>query len=381
MPWTLRDLARNRNDAILRSNGASTKLLGAPASAIEGSGLFTRILVGDRPAYLKAVGDAARGSATAVAQFRVKREDDNDGHELIWVEMRVHGVRLSDDLTCAAIAVTRDISAHRRYAEERDALRRDAVNANDARLNSCHREPRVAHPVECHHRLCRNFDGTRQPGSARTPRELRRDHSSIRRAHARRRQHAPRSLRHRGGTLQGSHSNRLRYRPLSTIAARSSHCEPNRRHRAEHRSAGRIPEIIADRRACRQMLLNLLSNAVKFTPRGGAIRVEVQRQGDAVSISVHDTGIGVEEEDLALLGMRFYRGRGRSRPRKREADSVFRWCAGWSRCIAAASASALLPVTEQWCGSRCPSMVSGTTQRLLKPRHRPQLSPWRLHPI
>ena len=78
-----------------------------------------------------------------------------------------------------------------------------------------------------------------------------------------------------------------------------------------------MPEIIADRRACRQMLLNLLSNAVKFTPRGGEIRVELQRQGDAVSISVHDTGIGVEEEDLARLGMRFYRGRGRSRPEEK----------------------------------------------------------------
>ncbi len=78
-----------------------------------------------------------------------------------------------------------------------------------------------------------------------------------------------------------------------------------------------LPEIIADRRACRQMLLNLLSNAVKFTPHGGEVRVEARRDGECVALSVHDTGIGVAQEDLARLGVPFYRGAARSRPEEK----------------------------------------------------------------
>src|SRR5690606_33963313 len=34
-----------------------------------------------------------------------------------------------------------------------------------------------------------------------------------------------------------------------------------------------LPQLRADRRAVKQVLLNLLSNAVKFTPRGGSVRI------------------------------------------------------------------------------------------------------------
>ena len=57
----------------------------------------------------------------------------------------------------------------------------------------------------------------------------------------------------------------------------------------------------------RQMVLNLLSNAVKFTPEGGEITVGawVGAEGTAragwLGVTVADTGIGIEAEDLALV--------------------------------------------------------------------------------
>jgi two-component system cell cycle sensor histidine kinase PleC len=67
-----------------------------------------------------------------------------------------------------------------------------------------------------------------------------------------------------------------------------------------------LPEVEADFRAIKQVLLNLLSNAVKFTPRGGAIRVFARAGKDAsgedrVQVGVQDTGIGISREDLARL--------------------------------------------------------------------------------
>ena len=60
-----------------------------------------------------------------------------------------------------------------------------------------------------------------------------------------------------------------------------------------------IPALYADRRAVRQILLNLLSNAIKFTPLHGSIRIaaRLNEQG-GITLSVADSGIGIEEDDL-----------------------------------------------------------------------------------
>jgi two-component system, cell cycle sensor histidine kinase DivJ len=71
-----------------------------------------------------------------------------------------------------------------------------------------------------------------------------------------------------------------------------------------------LPEITADKRAMRQIMLNLLSNAVKFTPAGGSITTHVRYENDAFVISIADTGIGIADSDMAHLGEAFYQARG-----------------------------------------------------------------------
>jgi cell cycle sensor histidine kinase DivJ len=74
-----------------------------------------------------------------------------------------------------------------------------------------------------------------------------------------------------------------------------------------------LGEIVADRRACRQILINLLSNAVKFTPRGGAVKLRLQADGDQAIIAVADDGVGVAPCDLARLGDPFFQARASDR--------------------------------------------------------------------
>ena len=69
--------------------------------------------------------------------------------------------------------------------------------------------------------------------------------------------------------------------------------------------SGELPEIVADRRACKQILINLLSNAVKFTDKGGSVQLGARLDGDAVALFVRDTGIGIAEKDLPRLGTPF----------------------------------------------------------------------------
>jgi len=66
-----------------------------------------------------------------------------------------------------------------------------------------------------------------------------------------------------------------------------------------------LPEVLADRRACRQIVLNLVSNAVKFSHTGGAVVVSAQASLDGVTIAVSDTGIGIAAEDIPRLGTPF----------------------------------------------------------------------------
>src|SRR5690606_4997349 len=63
--------------------------------------------------------------------------------------------------------------------------------------------------------------------------------------------------------------------------------------------------IVADPRACRQILLNLLANALKFTPQG-EVAVRLASRGAQVALVVSDTGIGIAECDLPQLGKPFF---------------------------------------------------------------------------
>ncbi len=65
--------------------------------------------------------------------------------------------------------------------------------------------------------------------------------------------------------------------------------------------AQRLPNIVADERSLRQIVLNLLSNAVKFNEAGGQVIVStaLTDAGHAV-IRIRDTGIGMSDSELQV---------------------------------------------------------------------------------
>jgi signal transduction histidine kinase len=60
------------------------------------------------------------------------------------------------------------------------------------------------------------------------------------------------------------------------------------------------PTIETDKTKVKQILLNLVSNAVKFTNRG-EVRVTAQCGGRAVLLEVHDTGVGIKQEEIEAI--------------------------------------------------------------------------------
>jgi signal transduction histidine kinase len=66
-----------------------------------------------------------------------------------------------------------------------------------------------------------------------------------------------------------------------------------------------LPSLRQDPVKFQQILSNLLSNAIKFTPEGGRVVLKATADGDAVVVTVVDTGVGIAPEDQELVFERF----------------------------------------------------------------------------
>jgi cell cycle sensor histidine kinase DivJ len=89
-------------------------------------------------------------------------------------------------------------------------------------------------------------------------------------------------------------------------------CVPLIRPRAQEREIvlkAALPDhpvpVIADARACKQILLNLLSNAVKFSHANDTVTVSLADFGERVQMSVKDEGIGIPADVLERIGQPF----------------------------------------------------------------------------
>lgn len=65
-----------------------------------------------------------------------------------------------------------------------------------------------------------------------------------------------------------------------------------------------------DLKWCTEAMFNILDNAVKYTPKGGAITIDVKAYEMFIRIDISDTGIGIPKNELAQIFGRFWRGAG-----------------------------------------------------------------------
>ena len=72
----------------------------------------------------------------------------------------------------------------------------------------------------------------------------------------------------------------------------------------------KLPLIEADRSEMEQLFTNLVSNAMKYNVKNGKVTVRAVPEPHYLSISVSDTGIGMEEECLSCIFDEFYRVQG-----------------------------------------------------------------------
>ena len=312
-------LAENATDMITRHDDkgrvifaslAAQQLIGEPVYKIAGDGLFEHVHVADRPAYMTALSRSLANNEPIAVEFRIRRAGPAEMARYIWVEMRCRPLQGVEDEGLdrpGIVAVTRDISDGKAQEAELVRTRDEAESASRAKTqflaNMSHelRTPLNA-VIGFSEILNRELFGTL--GEARYRDYARLIHES-----------GEHLLNVVNDILDMSKIEAGKFRIVKEpfdVAPLVKSCCDIMRHTAEQRSlslimdvALGIPELPADKRACKQMLLNVISNAIKFTDPGGWVRVSARAAGDNVEFVVSDNGIGIAEQDLPKLGSPF----------------------------------------------------------------------------
>ena len=292
-------------------------LLGAAPGQIVGRAFFDLVNVADRPAFLKLLGDAIhvggpqRGTVRLrAASFDHDRASSGEPRH-VTVEVRAHATGGE------IVAVLRDVTDMRRREAEIDEAQRSidtALRAKDHFLANMSHELRT--PLNAIIGFSEML-GSRTMAPSDPAKQ--REYAGIIHQSGQHLLSVVNSILDMSKIQSGTFA--LIPEPFAVRPLAEQCCDvvrlqaQNGRVEIVRDIPADLEEIVADRRACRQILTNLLSNAVKFTPEGGRVTLRVRPEGTALRVVVADTGIGIGGTDLARLGDPFFQaGSSLSRP-------------------------------------------------------------------
>ena len=280
--------------ACTYASSAARTLLGVAPSELIGQGLFQRVHVADRPAFLRAITDAGARREPANVTVRLRDETiiadlapgprrDLAESRFIWADLRAHPAICEhprEDRT-EVVAVMRDVTELKAREEELECARIGAEEADRSKsrflATVSHEYARIIHASGAHLLdMVNSFLDASRIESGRFELKVERfDLAELVRSAC---------------AIVDVKSAESGVR-LSTVAPMEG------------------VTFEGDQRACRQIVINLVSNAVKFTPRGGRVKVQLRRVGSLIELTVDDTGIGIAASDLARLGDPFFQAK------------------------------------------------------------------------
>lgn len=320
----------SRNGSIQFISPAAEGLLGTAAALLLDHGLFDRVHVADRPAYLTALSEAARSGEERSVEFRIRRDvmrghDQRGSSEFIWIEMRCRSIETSASVSSGTevVSVMRDVTE--RKTQER-ALELAHMEAERAGASKSRFLATMSHELRTPLNAIIGFSEM-----------IVREKDMM--IDAARRQEYAKLINESGlhllavvnGILDMSkmESGSFEISPepfvpreslvsccnLMVLKARENGIE------VVTRAPQDLPQITGDPRAFKQMILNLLSNAIKFSEQGGKVIVAASVEGPRLVVRVTDSGIGIGAEDLKRIGDPFFQA-GKTYQRRHEGTGL-----------------------------------------------------------
>lgn len=315
----------SRNGAIQFISPAAEALLGTPVALLLEHGLFDRVHVADRPAYLTALSEAARSGDERSVEFRVRRDQDRaQATEFVWIEMRCRPIdATSRSLGVEVVAVMRDVTERKTQEQALELAHMEAERAGASKSRFL---ATMSHELRTPLNAIIGFSEM-----IVREKEMMLD--------AARRQEYAQLINDSGlhllsvvnGILDMSkmESGNFEILPelfapresligccnLMVLKARDGGID------IVTRASADLPQITGDPRAFKQMILNLLSNAIKFSERGGTVTVTAAVEGKRLLVRVTDNGVGISAEDLKRIGDPFFQA-GKTYQRRHEGTGL-----------------------------------------------------------
>ena len=309
-------ISRHRpNGTVQFISPAAEALVGVQPQRLLGHGLFDRVHVVDRPAYLTALSDAARGGEARSVEFRLRRDGARgEAGAFIWVEMRCRPLEGTSDRPAPANAETEVVAVLRDVTDrklQQQALEEARIAAERADASKTRFLATMSHEL-------------RTPLNAIIGFSEMIAQEDILMLDAAKRQEYARLINDSGQHLLSvvngildmskleSGSFELAPEPFAPRSALINCCNLLALKASDNGvdlitdAPKDLPEINGDPRAFRQILLNLVSNAIKFTERGGSVTVTAGVEGARLVVRVRDTGVGIAADDLARIGDPFF---------------------------------------------------------------------------
>ncbi len=324
----------SRNGAIRFISPAAEGLLGTPAALLLEHGLFDRVHVADRPAYLTALSEAARSGDERSVEFRVKRDtargsdhDRTPAAEFIWIEMRCRPIDTTSQSLAGpgvdVVTVMRDVTGRKLQEQALETAHMEAERAGASKSQFL---ATMSHELRTPLNAIIGFSEM-----IVREKEMMLD--------AARRQEYAQLINESGlhllsvvnGILDMSkmESGNFEILPelfspreslvsccnLMVLKARENGID------LVTRAPVDLPQITGDARAFKQMILNLVSNAIKFSERGGTVTVTAGIEGSRLLVRVIDSGVGISAEDLKRIGDPFFQA-GKTYQRRHEGTGL-----------------------------------------------------------
>jgi cell cycle sensor histidine kinase DivJ len=309
-------------------------MLGTPVSRLLGHGLFDRVHVADRPAYLTALSEAARGGEAGSVEFRVRRDAprgsewvQNQSVDFIWVEMRCRPLEQASEARTSSeaevVAVMRDVTDRKIQEHALDLARTAAEQADASKTRFL---ATMSHELRTPLNAIIGFS------------EMIVQEDALMLDAVRRKEYAQLindSGQHLLSVVNGildmskmeSGNFEISPEPFAPRAALINCCNLLTIKACENsidlviRAPVDLPVMTGDPRAFRQIVLNLVSNAIKFTERGGKVTVSAAVEGSRLLLRVSDTGVGIAADDLKRVGDPFFQA-GKTYRRRHEGTGL-----------------------------------------------------------
>lgn len=316
-------MRHGRDGAVLFVSPAAEVLFAAPVAALYGDGLFERVHIADRPAYLTALGDAVALGESRSVELRVRRDcADGAGRtvvQFVSVEMRCRpleapSAETGDRDRGAIITVLRDVTARKQHEQDLETARAEAERAGIRKTRFL---ATMSHELHTPLNAVIGFSEMLMKESVlMLDQDRRNEYAALIHDSAHHLLSAVNGILDISKIETGNFDIRAEaFAPAQVIsgccellAARADEAGI----RLEQPASDELPEINADKRALKQILLNLLSNAIRFSERGGKVVIDARAGAGSMIFTVEDDGIGISEDDLARVGEPYFQARSSS---------------------------------------------------------------------